>query len=76
MAAEVFFKEEDPDDEPEPLRIEHFYFPLGLLLMGILLSVLCLIVEIIIHCTRKSKTKVLVVEPGGHPGNSMVRGQT
>ena len=53
---EVGFKEEEEDDDPEPLRMEHFYFPFGALLIGLLLSVFCLIVEII--CLRKSKTDV------------------
>ena len=61
---EVGFKEEEEDDDPEPLRIEHFYFPLGALLIGLLLSVFCFIVEIIFHCLRRSKTDVPLEEPG------------
>ena len=53
---EVGFKEEEEDDDPKPLRMEHFYFPLGALLIGLLLSVFCCIVEIIY--LRKSKTDV------------------
>ena len=63
----VGFKEEVEDDEPEPLRMEHFYFPLGLWVVGILLSVLCFIAELIIHRLRKSKTdipKARLEEPG------------
>ena len=45
---EVGFKVEAPDDKPEPLRLEHFYFPLGLLLAGLVVSVICLLAEIII----------------------------
>ena len=56
IVIEVGFKEEEEDDDPEPLRMEHFYFPFGALLIGLLLSVFCLIVEII--CLRKSKTDV------------------
>ena len=66
-AIEVVFTEEEPDDEPEPLRMEHFYFPLGLWVVGILLSVLCFIAELIIHRLRKSKTdipKARLEEPG------------
>ena len=48
MAAEVPFKVEAPDDEPEPLRLEHFYFPIGLWLAGVVVSVICLLAEIII----------------------------
>ena len=44
--------------------MEHFIFPLGAWLIGILLSVLCLIVEIIFHCLRRSKTDVPLEEPG------------
>ena len=63
----VPFNAEVEDDEPEPLRMEHFYFPLGLWLVGILLSVLCLLAELIIHRLRKSKTdipKARLEEPG------------
>ena len=66
-ALEVHYKAEKEDDEPEPLRMEHFYFPLGLWLVGILLSVLCFIAELIIHRLRKSKTdipKARLEEPG------------
>ena len=66
-AIEVGFKPEEPVDEPEPLRMEHFYFPLGLWLVGILLSVLCLLAELIIHRLRKSKPdipKARLEEPG------------
>ena len=62
--AEVHFKEEELDDEPKPLKMEHFYFPLGVLLVGILLSVFCFVVEIIFHCLRRSKTDVPLEEPG------------
>ena len=55
---EVGFKEEKEDDDPEPLRMEHFYFPLGLWLGGLILSAIFLLTEIIIHRRRKSKTDV------------------
>ena len=45
---EVPFKVEAPDDEPEPLELEHFYFPLGLWLAGVVISVIFLLAEIII----------------------------
>ena len=64
---EVGFEEEEEDDDPEPLRVEHFYFPLGTLLVGLLLSVFCLLAEIIFNCLRKSKTNVSMAkleEPG------------
>ena len=48
MAIEVGFKVEAQDDKPEPLAMEHFYFPLGLWLAGIILSAIFLLAEIII----------------------------
>ena len=67
ITIEVNFKEEEENDEPQPLRVEHFYFPFGTWVVGILLSVLCLLTEIIIHCKNKSKTDVTMAtleEPG------------
>ena len=64
---EVPFKAEEEDAEPKPLRMEHFYFPLGLWLVGILLSVFSFLAEIIIHRLRKSKTDIpntRLEEPG------------
>ena len=58
---EVGFKEEKEDDDPEPLRMEHFYFPLGLWLAGLILSAIFLLTEIIIHRRRKSKTDVAML---------------
>ena len=54
--AEVLFKAEKEDDEPEPLEMKHFYFPLGVLLGGLILSAIFLLAEIIIHRLRKPKT--------------------
>ena len=56
-ATEVDFKVEEEDAKPEPLRMEHFYFPLGMWLVGILLSVFFFLIEIIIHRLRKPKTE-------------------
>ena len=36
-------------DEPEPLRMEHFHLPLGILMVGIVISLLFFIAEIIKH---------------------------
>ena len=58
---EVLFKAEKEDDEPEPLRMEHFYFPLGLWLAGLLISTIFLLAEIIIHRRRKSQTEVAML---------------
>ena len=58
--------------------MEHFYFPLGTWLIGLFLSVFCLLAEIIFHCLRKSKTDVplaVLEEPAvaqsedGHSGD-------
>ena len=54
VAIEVGFKESPLDDKPEPLRMEHFHFPLGLWFVGILISLLFFIAEIIKHRLRKS----------------------
>ena len=64
IAIEVPFKAEDLDDKPKPLEMKHFYFPLGMWLVGILLSVFCLLAELFIHRLRKSKTDVPIEEPG------------
>ena len=61
VAIEVGFKQEKEDDDPEPLRMEHFYFPLGLWIVGLLLSTIFLLAEIIHSRTRKSQTKVATV---------------
>ena len=37
---EADYKEEEEDAEPEPLRMEHFYFRLGMWLVGLILSVI------------------------------------
>ena len=46
---EVHFEEEDPDDKPEPLEMEHFYFPLGLWLSGLIISLIFLLAEIVLN---------------------------
>ena len=61
VAIEVGFKQEKEDDDPEPLRMEHFYLPLGLWIVGLLLSTIFLLAEIIHSRTRKSQTKVATV---------------
>ena len=59
---EVGYTEEQPDDDPVPLKMEHFYFPLGMWLVGILLSAIFLLAEIIIHRLRKPKTDVAIAK--------------
>ena len=70
---EVDFPEEVYEEPVEPLRMEHFYFPLGTWLIGLFLSVFCLLAEIIFHCLRKSKTDVplaVLEEPGVAQSNT------
>ena len=59
---EVQFKAEEEDDEPERLKMKHFYFSLGMWLVGILLSAVFLLAEIISHRLRKPKTDVAVAK--------------
>ena len=59
---EFGFNEEEPDDDPVPLKMEHFYFPLGMWLVGILLSAVFLLAEIIIHRLRKPKTDIAIAK--------------
>ena len=61
-ATEVDFKTEEEVAKPEPLRMEHFYFPLGMWLVGILLSAVFLLAEIISHRLRKPKTDVAIAK--------------
>ena len=60
----VDFKVVKGEDDPEPLRMEHFYFPLGIWIVAIILSTIVFLVEIIIHRRRKSKTDVTVRHKG------------
>ena len=62
MIAEVLFNVEEGDDKPKPLELKHFYFPLGMWLVGILLSAIFLLAEIIIHRLRKPKTDVAIAK--------------
>ena len=52
---EVDFKQEPEDDEPEPLRMEHFHLPLGIWMVGLLISIFCFLAEIIVHWIRTRK---------------------
>ena len=56
---EVGFEAKPQDDKPEPLKMEHFYFPLGIWMVGTLISMLCFLAEIIKH--RKSKTEMTML---------------
>ena len=46
---EVSFSEKVEESKPEPLGLEHFHFPLGLWILGILLSIFFFLAEIIFH---------------------------
>ena len=48
-AWEVGFDNEKEDDKPEALIMEHFHLPLGMWFVGLLLSLLCFIAEILYH---------------------------
>ena len=52
---EVGFKEEPKDDKPEPLRMEHFYLPIGLWFVGLLISLFCFLAEIINMVIKKRR---------------------
>ena len=56
---DVDFKEEPADDEPEPLRMEHFHLPLGMWFVGLLISLFCFVAEIIKNRIKKWKAKRL-----------------
>ena len=59
---EVGFEQEKEDDEPKPLEMKHFYFPLGVLLGGLILSAIFFLAEIILHSIRKPETDVAIVK--------------
>ena len=65
VVIEVDFYEEAPDDKPEPLEMEHFYFPLVLWTAGLLVSTIFLLAEIFIR--RKSKRNSPVLTPEEPP---------
>ena len=51
---EVHFEHEEEEKPLEPLRLEHFYFPLVCLLGGMVLSAVSFIVEIVIRCCQRN----------------------
>ena len=46
---EVPFENEKEDEKAEALRMEHFYLPLGMWMVGIVISLLFFIAEVIKH---------------------------
>ena len=57
VVIEVGFEAEPYDDKPKPLEMEHFYFPLGLWSAGLVISLICLLAEIILNYIRKRSNK-------------------
>ena len=57
VVIEVDFDEEAPDDKPEPLEMEHFYFPLGLWSTGLVISLIFLLAEFILNYIRKQSNR-------------------
>ena len=53
LVAEVLMDEKQDEEPIEPLRLEHFYFPLTLWLAGMVLSALSFALEIIIRKKHK-----------------------
>ena len=62
VAIQVDFKQEPEDDKPEPLEMEHFYFPLGLWLAGLIVSTVFLLAEIIVN-RRKQPARDIPMAP-------------
>ena len=62
LIIEVGFEEEPPDDKPEPLEMEHFYFPLGLWMAGLIVSTVFLLAEIIVN-RRKQPARDIPMAP-------------
>ena len=54
LILEVPFEEEDEEEPLEPLRIEHFILPLIILAVGLILSTLSFIAEIIFKLTQRN----------------------
>ena len=55
---EVLFKEEEEVDKMEPLLMEHFSLPIGMWFVGIVISLLCFLAEIIHHRKQVSSHPV------------------
>ena len=57
---EEIFEQEEEEEPLEPLRMEHFYFPLPLWAVGLGLSALTFIAEIIIKRIGQGAKKGMV----------------
>ena len=53
--SEVDFNEKPEEPGPEPLRMEHFQLPLGMWMVGILISLFCFLAEIISNWFNKRR---------------------
>ena len=60
---EVDFKEDPENDKPEPLEMQHFYFPLGLWSAGLVVSTIFLLAEIIVNRRKQPKRDVPMTPP-------------
>ena len=60
MVNEVDFKEDPENDKPEPLEMQHFYFPLGRWSAGLVVSTIFLLAEIIVNHRKRSRRDVLL----------------
>ena len=58
LVSEVHFEEAEEEEGIEALRMEHFYFPIGIWIVAIILSTIVLLAEIITHRRRKPRTDV------------------
>ena len=54
LILEVPFEEEEEEEPLEPLRIEHFILPLIILAVGLILSTVSFILEIIINQVQRN----------------------
>ena len=54
LVLEVPFEEEEEEEPLEPLRMEHFYLPLVLLMGGLVLSTVSFMVEIFIKRLQRN----------------------
>ena len=61
----IDFYEEPNDDKPEPLEMEHFYFPLVLWTAGLVISTIFLLAEMFTR--RKSKRNSPMLRPEEPP---------
>ena len=60
---EVGFHQKPKDPGPEPLRMEHFNLPLGIWMVGLLISLFCFLAEIMVNRGRKTKNMATQEDP-------------